>query len=111
MRYSVKVFPGVRVYGGHSRPRKPAPPIESMSRGGMVALTVIMETIGIWFGVALLTQPVAGSVSSGITILVVVQLVLAWQWLKWASKRNPTPHVKQTTEDKPVNQAAVSNRR
>lgn len=111
MRYSVKVFPGVRVYGGHSRPRKPVPPIESLSRGAMIALTVIMETVGIWFGVALLTQPVAGSVSSGITILVAVQSVIVWQWLMWASNHNPTPRMMQTPEDKPVNQASVSNRR
>jgi hypothetical protein len=104
MRYSVKVFPGVRVYGGHSRLRRPAQPIRSLSRTTMIVTTVIVEALGICISVALLTQPVAGSVSSGITILVVVQLVLAWQWLKWASKRNPTPHVKQTTEDKPVNQ-------
>jgi hypothetical protein len=109
MRMSVGVGP-FRFYSS-GRPRKPAPPIESLPHGGMIALTVIMETIGIWFGVVLLTQPVAGSVSSGITILIVVQLILAWQWLKWASKHNPTSYAKQTIEDKPVNQASVSNRR
>jgi hypothetical protein len=98
-RYSVKVFPGVRVYGGHSRPRKPPPPIESLSRTAMIVTTVIAEALGIWLAVALFIMPASGSVSTGITILVVWNLVIAWKWLMWASKRNPTPHKQQVSKE------------
>jgi hypothetical protein len=109
VRMSVGVGP-FRFYS-NGRPRKPAPPIESMSRTAMIVTTVIAEALAILFAVTLFVMPASGSVATGITILVVWNLVLAWKWLMWASKRNPTPHVKQTPEDKPVNQASVSNRR
>jgi hypothetical protein len=109
MRISVGVGP-FRFYS-NGRPRKPAPPIESMSRTGMIVITVIAEALAVLLAVTLFIMPASGSVATGITILVVWNLVLAWKWLMWwAGNHNPVARTQQIGSNEPINQASVSNR-
>lgn len=80
-RFSVKVFPGVRVYGGHSR--KPREPINyaTKSRSAMLVATLLVGALGIWLSAALFNQP-NGS-ASGWSALVAFAAVIGWQWIRW----------------------------
>ncbi len=68
-RYSVKVFPGVRVYGGHSGPRKPTPP-QTPSVNAAVALIgwVLMMTFVIWGAVTQHSLTLGFAGATGVTI-------------------------------------------
>jgi hypothetical protein len=53
MRFSVKVFPGVRVYGGRSRPRKKQPPVNpTVAYWSALIGWALMMTFVIWTGIS-----------------------------------------------------------